>query len=264
LLKLATACNNCHVLFPAKRIIRRTLRRFGYDFRRVQHFGEPTLLDFLVSRKIDLILDVGANEGQFTQAIRNAGYGGEIVSFEPIGNVFAKLAANAARDRKWTARRLALGDQRGRSEISVTAHTVFSSFMAQSAMLQGWDPGTAVVAREEVEVATLDEIVGDFADRRVFLKIDTQGFERQVLAGARASLERILGVQLELPIVHLYKGVWSLPEAIRYMEERGFAVAQIHTVAHLNDDRVSLAEVDCVFRRADAVGLDSREAAACG
>src|SRR5215470_10384051 len=110
-----------------KRFARQSIRRFGWDLRRVEHFGEPNLADFLRHQAIDLVLDVGANEGQFAIDLREAGYTGEIVSFEPIATVFPKLAANAAGDSHWTARHLAIGDRNGTAELAVTAHTVFSS-----------------------------------------------------------------------------------------------------------------------------------------
>jgi len=104
-------------LSPLKRLIHQTLQSVGWDLRRVGNFREPNLADFLHCRAIDLVLDVGANEGQFAMALRDAGYAGEIVSFEPISFVFAKLAANAVRGHHWTARRQALGDRVGWAKI---------------------------------------------------------------------------------------------------------------------------------------------------
>lgn len=236
------------MLSLAKHSVRRTLRRFGYDFRRIEHFGEPTLMDFMASREIDLVIDVGANEGQFALELRGAGYVGEIVSFEPIGDVFAKLQANAGRDRQWTARRLALGDKPGRALIDVTELSVFSSMRPQSARLNGWHPGTKIIGREDVEVSTLDSVFGEYEGRRVFLKIDTQGYEQRVLEGASASLGRVLAVQMELTVEHFYEGVWSLTEAAGFMERAGFAIAQVRPVVYL-EDHASLGEIDCVFRR---------------
>jgi FkbM family methyltransferase len=237
------------MLPPLKRLARQSIRRFGWDLRRIEHFGEPTLADFLRFQAIDLVLDVGANEGQFAIDLRDAGYAGEIVSFEPVASVFTKLAANTARDRHWTARHLALGDRHGTAELAVTAHTVFSSMKPQAERLRDWHPGTAVTGSETVEITTLDQIFAPFAERKVLLKIDTQGFEQQVLAGATASLPKIAAVQLELPVVHFYENVWSLTDAIAFMERAGFAVAQLRPVVYL-PGTASLGEIDCVFRRA--------------
>ena len=237
------------MLRPLKRLARQSIRRFGWDVRRVEQFGEPNLADFLRFQAIDLVIDVGANEGQFAIDLREAGYAGEIVSFEPIASVFAKLAANCARDRHWTARHLALGDRVGTGKLAVTAHTVFSSMKPQAKRLRDWHPGTAVIGSETVDIATLDQIFPHFAGCKVLLKIDTQGFEQQVLAGATASLPKIAAVQLELPVVHFYENVWSFADAIAFMERAGFAIAQLRPVVYLPGTG-SLGEIDCVFRRA--------------
>src|SRR5579864_5352985 len=123
-----------------KHLARQSIRRVGWDVRRIEHFGEPNLVDFLRYQAIDLVLDVGANEGQFALNLREAGYTGEIVSFEPILSVFQKLATTAARDRRWTAQRLALGDDCGTAVIAVTAHSVFSSIKPQSGRMRDWHP----------------------------------------------------------------------------------------------------------------------------
>jgi FkbM family methyltransferase len=232
-----------------KRQFRRGLQRFGYDLRRTENFEVPNLFDFLVSRQVDLVLDVGANTGQFATNLRNAGYAGDIVSFEPVYRVFEQLAKNAALDPNWKTAYLALGAVSGRRKINVSDNTVFSSFREQSSVATRWSPDTAVVRTEEVEVATVDEILEPFRGRSVFLKIDTQGYERQVLEGARACLKVASGVQLELPIVHFYRNTWSLSEAIDFMWKAGFIVSQIAPVNFHKEDRVSLVEVDCVFRR---------------
>jgi Methyltransferase FkbM domain len=103
-----------------------------------------------------------------------------------------------------------------------------------------------------VEVQRLDDIFSRFKGRRVFLKIDTQGFEREVLEGAQESLKEIVGVQAELPIVHLYRGVWSLPEALAYMSKRGFVLGQVRPTNFDSEERVTLLELDCIFRRETA------------
>jgi hypothetical protein len=111
--------------------------------------------------------------------------------------------------------------------------------------------GNAAVARTEmIEVRALDEVCPRVKGN-VLLKIDTQGYERQVLEGALAVLPAMKGVLMELPIVHLYKGTWQLHEAIAFMAAAGFVPAQIHPVNYHSADGVSLIEVDCLFRPLD-------------
>lgn len=243
---------------PLKRLIHQTLQSVGWDLRRVGNFREPNLADFLHCQAIDLVLDVGANEGQFAMALREAGYAGEIISFEPISFVFAKLAANAARDHDWTARRQALADHVGGAKIEVTARTVYSSMKPQAALRRdSQDPDTAVIGVEAIEVTTLDHIFAEFAGRKVFLKMDTQGFEQQILMGAARSLPEVAAVQLELPVVHYYERVWPLTEAIGFMARAGFVIAQVRPV-HYIPGTASVAELDCVFQRQEPSGVKSQ------
>ena len=235
-----------------KRTIRRAARALGYDFRKIVDFNTPSLADFLSSRGIDLVLDVGANVGQFAIGIRAKGYSGDIISFEPIASEFRELKERAKGDRRWDVRNLALGEKSGCATINVSERTVFSSFLPQTSTARYADESAAVTRVEEVDVARLDEIFDPFRQRNVFLKIDTQGYERPVLEGAARILTHLKGIQLELPIVHLYQRTWHLDEAIGYMRERRFFLSQITPVGFHWEDRASLLEVDCVFRRAYA------------
>lgn len=235
-----------------KRIVRRAARAIGYDFRKIVEFNAPSLVDFLSSRGIDLVLDVGANVGQFASGIRAKGYTGDIVSFEPIASEFRELKEKARSDRRWDVRNLALGEKSGYATINVSERSVFSSLLPQTSAARNADEFSAVTRSEQVDVARLDEIFDSFRDRNVFLKIDTQGYERPVLEGAARILTYLKGIRLELPIVHLYQRTWHLDEAIGYMRARRFFLSQITPVGFHWEDRASLLEVDCVFRRAYA------------
>ena len=213
--------------------------------------GQPGLLAFLESRGVDLVFDAGANEGQFGLWLRECGYAGRIVSFEPVRAMFEVLEARAEADGNWDAYRIALGETPGGAAINVSELSVFSSLLAHRDTATSFDPAAAPVRTEEIEIATLDHFAVRYAGARAFLKSDTQGSERQVLLGAEATLPTLWGVQRELPIVHFYAGAWTIAETIAFMSERGFVVAQMHPVNYHPADPVSWVEADCVFRRAD-------------
>jgi len=213
--------------------------------------SEPGLIEFLQARQVDVVFDVGANEGQFGLSLRERGYRGQIVSFEPIHAAFEILQGRAAQDEGWQAHPVALGDAPGTAVINVAALSVFSSILSHRNAATAFDPRAAPTRTEEISVSTLDQFAPAFAGRSCFLKVDTQGYERQVLLGAKETLAQLQGVQMELPLVHLYSEVWGLGEAIRFMADRGFVVAQMHPVNFHHADPVSWVEADCVFRRTD-------------
>jgi FkbM family methyltransferase len=208
----------------------------------------PGAVDFLHSRDVDLVLDVGANSGQYGQSLRDHGYRGRIHSFEPIKAVYEDLTLAAAQDALWSTSQCAMGAADGSAEINVSDFTVFSSIRKSTALSAAFDSTSSVVRKETVKVVTLDSVdLG--AARAVFLKIDTQGYEREVLAGAAQTLARCVGLQLELPVEHLYEDVWSFNEALRYVDALGFAPAQFRMVNPLHDDPAAGIEFDCIFRR---------------
>lgn len=172
-------------------------------------YVDPKLPEFLRSFEIDLVLDVGANTGQFAQELFTAGFRGRIVSFEPLAKAHAQLVRAGAENPRWTvAPRCALGAARGEQTLHIAGNLESSSLLeilpahVRAARRSGY------VDAETVSVYTLDEIATDYlaAATAPFLKIDVQGFEEQVLQGAAAILPKVKGLQAEMSLVPLYKG----------------------------------------------------------
>lgn len=234
-----------------KWLVLRTLRqRAGIEFVRARK--NPNLMDFIENRTIDLILDVGANTGQFGQWTRNRGYAGQIISFEPVKEAFRELENAARRDDRWTVKNLALGSSSGVMAINVSKNSQFSSFNDLTTTARSFDPDAEFTTSESVVVRTLDEAVpARDSSSNVLLKIDTQGYERPVLEGAKETLKEVKGVFLELPVVHIYKNNWLFHEGVAYMNDLGFVLAQVHPVNVHNRARDSAVEFDCLFRPVD-------------
>lgn len=102
---------------------------------------------------------------------------------------------------------------------------------------------------EQVEVRRLDGVLEGDPAKSVSLKMDVQGFEKQVLEGAKDPLKRTNAIYVELPIAHLYEGLWTFAEAVAYMENLGFTPAQFRTLTALPHDRALATEFDCLIRR---------------
>lgn len=227
----------------ATRLAKSALEGLGFEFQR-----STTLRRFLATHPIDLVVDAGANLGQFAQLIRAKGYKGRIWSFEPVSHVFQALSATAAGDSLWQVSQCALGSVPGEAQINVSANHTLSSFLPASKMLDAYDSNHATVA-ETVRIETLDHVLKDDPARSILLKIDVQGFEKPVLEGAKDVLRRVHALYVELPVEHLYEGGWTFAEAIQYLDDLGFAPAQFRTVNSLPDDRASAVEFDVLFRR---------------
>jgi FkbM family methyltransferase len=249
-----------------KQLLRSLLTRLGIDVRAAP--PEPDTMDFLRSRQVDTVLDVGANVGQFGESLRSRGYHGRIISFEPVHSVFQSVNRRAVRDGNWEAHNYALGAASGASTINVAKLSVFSSILRTRKEAVEFHEGAVTLHEESIQMRTLDEVAFELSGT-LFLKIDTQGYEKQVLLGGHRTLPRLKGVLMELPLIHLYQGTWQFHEAIKFMAAAGFVLAQIHPVNYHTKDSVSLLEVDCLFRKQSQDGrespaADSRDAGAVG
>jgi FkbM family methyltransferase len=227
------------------RVLRAIYKRLG-----VQHVGKRRvrdIVDFIADRKIDVVIDVGANVGQFGESLRAGGYRGKIVSFEPIASAFQTLAKKAAEDGNWEVHQCGLGAAPGVATLNVSELSVFSSIMESTSVASLHDKRITVDHTEEISIRTLDEVAAAISGK-IFLKVDTQGYERKTMEGGRQTLPRLLGILLELPVVHAYKGSWRFDEAIKFMDDAGFVPAQILPVNYHTVDNVSAVEFDCLFR----------------
>jgi FkbM family methyltransferase len=205
------------------------------------------LIDFVEDRQIDVVIDVGANVGQFGESLRQGGYRGRLVSFEPVESVYQTLASKVASDSKWEVHHCGLGATSGSAKLHVSELSVFSSILDMTSAAGLHDSRMAVDHVEEIPIRTLDEVASGLSGR-IFLKIDTQGYERQVIEGGPQTIRRSLGILMELPIIHVYEGEWQFHEALKFMEEMGFVPAQIQPVGFHGKDKVAAVEFDCLFR----------------
>jgi FkbM family methyltransferase len=214
--------------------------------------GVRQLLLGLQRFEIDLILDVGANIGQFAREIRAFGYAGRIVSFEPLADAHRSLAEAASNDGAWQVHpRCAIGDRDGEIAINVSANSVSSSLLPMTDAHVGAAGASAYVGRETVPLKRLDGAAGSYLESAVhpFLKIDTQGFEWQVLDGAALSLPRLRGVLCELSLVELYEGQRLWREVVERLENAGFTLWNLQPgFADPRDGRT--LQIDAVFFRA--------------
>jgi FkbM family methyltransferase len=178
----------------------------------------------LTAHQVDVVLDVGAARGDYARELREFGYDGRIVSFEPLSDAFAELARLSNDDPRWTAMNLALGSEQGEAVINVASNSDSSSLLPMETTHTDSAPHVTYVRQETINVEPLDVVAVDLlsADARPFLKIDTQGFEREVLDGAKNTLDQCVGLQLEVSFVPLYEGGMLVDESIAYAYDRGF------------------------------------------
>ena len=245
--------------------LQRLARRFGYDLTPSKKAKPPSaqLAAVLARFAISCVLDVGANRGQYGAMLRAWGYRGRIVSFEPLADAHGALARRARADRSWqVAPRMALGGQDGEVEIAVSAESDMSSILPQNALLKEVSPSSAVIGRETVPLRRLDGVVGSYltSEDRVFLKIDTQGYEARVLAGAGGLIERLSGIQLEMSLLPIYEGEQDFRTTFDQLVAAGFEPYLLLS-GYFERKLARQLQVDGVFMRSSALPEDARPAA---
>lgn len=236
-----------------KRVLRNFLLKQGYVYARGSQTGHPLARrrKILDDAGINLLLDVGANSGQYARQLRReVGYTGRILSFEPQEAAFRTLQANAEGDAAWEVFHLALGDAETSLEINVAGNSYSSSFLEMLPAHLASAPESRYVGRETIQVRTLDALFPDLcqAGDRVYLKMDTQGFESRVLKGAEASLDRIAVIQMELSLVPLYEGEMLFHEMCAHMKSKGFRLVAVEP-GFSDPGTGELLQMDGIFRR---------------
>jgi FkbM family methyltransferase len=240
----------------------RLLSALGAFSQRFSRFQRPAqiepgrILKSWVKRlNIDLVVDVGANEGQFVERMRDMAYGGQIVSFEPLHEAFDKLNAKFGSTSNWRGLQLALGERDEELTMEVAGNSMMSSSLLH--MLPNHVeayPASAIYKTETVKVRRLDETLRPKLNgaNRLFLKIDTQGFEDHVLRGAQGILEYVALLELELSLVPLYESQSLLPEMMNFVADLGFLPVDLGR-GFADDVRGRLLQVDGLFVRSDLI-----------
>jgi FkbM family methyltransferase len=256
-----------------KKSVLRVSRFFGYEIVPLREMKERDfalhLRAVLAYQNIDCILDVGANVGQYHDFLRDKVlYGGPIVSFEPVSRNIDRLLDRARFDRAWHIEGYALGAAEGSLPLNVMVSDQFSSFLEpDNSRAQDLGESNVPSHVETVTVHTLDTVLPALRERlgfeRPYLKLDTQGFDMEVLRGGSDSLSTVLALQTEASVIGIYKGMPTYMEMIRYLGERGFELSGLYPVGR--DSSLRLFEFDCVMIRAiDPLALTSVVATACG
>jgi len=213
-------------------------------------------LDELLRRyQINCVLDVGARRGEYGLWLRGAGYKGRIVSFEPVRQNIAQLRATASRDPGWAVQPYALGAAEGKAQINVTNHTNFSSFRTPGKLASEiFAVESQIVSTEEVTIRRLadvfDDVTRELGEPRVYLKMDTQGFDLEVLRGAREKLHHVLALQSEMAVQPIYEDNPTFDQAWPEIASYGYSFSGMFPVTL--DPRMRLVEFDCVAVRDDA------------
>lgn len=234
--------------------LRRTVNRFGLDIVRDPFPRRIARLCALLG--VADVFDVGANAGQYATFLRDAGYRGTIVSFEPLAQPARALGARAARDPRWLVEQVALGARPGQVSVHVAGNSYSSSVLPMLDAHLAAAPESHYVGAESATMSTVDDMVARHQPvlRRTLLKIDVQGYEWEVLTGAAGTLPSVAAVQVELSLVPLYSGQRLMADIVDRLTDAGLELWSLEP--GFRDPRDGrMLQCDGVFVRAASISV---------
>ena len=197
---------------------------------------------------INVLFDIGAADGGYVKNMRKFGYTKKIISFEPLKSSFEGLKKAASKDNNWLYNNYALGNENTKSVINIAGNFDSSSILNMLPMHINSAPESKFVAQQEIEIKKFDSIIDSFCKKedRIMIKIDTQGYEKNVLEGASESLDRVSIIQIEMSIVPLYENGLLIFDMVKYLSDKGFMLFSLEN-GFANRETGQLLQVDGIF-----------------
>lgn len=185
-------------------------------------------LEFLVGQierhEVELVLDIGANSGQFAADLILSGYSKRIQSFEPVNAQFAFLKKRASKNSNWLTYNIAFGDRNAEEKIFVSSNSgLSSSFLTMNHIHTDNFPSTKVTGSEIVKMQTIHDYIQltGIDPRNTLLKLDVQGFESKVLVGCQEQLKHFALCFLEVSLIPLYNEESNFLEILNFLNKNG-------------------------------------------
>ena len=234
------------------RLSEQFLKKNGFDIIPSYYVKHPILLrlEHIAGSGYDLVLDVGANTGQFAKEIRYNGYKQKIISFEPLDECFKVLSEAAKNDPLWEVSHHALGEKPEQLSINISENRYSSSILNIGTSHLEAEPKSQVYTTQEISVICLDDIYSGICSPsdKVFFKIDTQGYELKVLSGAEKCLKNISGLQVEMSLRVLYDSQPLFYDIYNYLTNYGFKLVSLEP-SFIDASTHELLQVDGLFLR---------------
>jgi len=232
--------------------IKKSLWKLNIDLDRFSStknylYRRQKILDYY---NIDTVLDVGANIGQYAVELRELNYRNKIISFEPMQNEFKILENKTISDNKWEAFNYALGSKNDKEKINISHNSFSSSILNILPTHIDNAPESKFKESEDIQVKKLDSVFNDLVSNnsKSYLKIDTQGYEKEVLIGAFDSLKKIDCIQIEMSLTPLYSNDASFDELFKLLNSKDFKLVGFES-GFTNTKTGELLQLDGIFVR---------------
>jgi len=206
-------------------------------------------MDLIHRNNVNIVLDVGANRGHYAHHLRQSGYQGLIVSFEPIAAEHKRIVDRSNNDDLWQSFPWALGAEDGQKPFNVLdtadgGETVLSSFLTMTA-------ASFSTKVQNVEIRRLDSILPEITklipDPRIFLKMDTQGLDLHVWEGTGTWQDKVCLLQSEISVKPLYADMPPYTQSLDVFGRAGFELCDLFIVRRTSSGNI--LEYDSLMER---------------
>jgi FkbM family methyltransferase len=229
-----------------KKYLRKIIQKTGFDFHK--YYPTPNKLNWLKDRKIRIVLDVGANVGQFVKEIRETLPNAFIYSFEPLAECFSKLNENLKGDKNFKAFNFALGEKDEEVTMNHSVYSPSSSILEMAKAHKDLFPHTKEATPEKITIKRFDDIKNLNLEKEILLKIDTQGYEDRVLRGMPETLKGVKIIIIETSFVELYEGQKLFDGMYEMLKDLGFCYKGA-LQQKINNKTGEVVSEDSIFER---------------
>lgn len=235
---------------PVKHNIKRLIEQItGLSISRNRNNFDNTRNSLIRELLPYLTLDCGANAGQWGTNFKEEFPELRLISFEPLVESFKILEEKSRKYKHWVAHNVALSSFSGSATIHFASNQGMSSSLNRPLLHSKVHPEITFEESLEVSVSTLDNFHLD--GNRIFLKIDVQGHENELLLGAAESLKSVALIEIESSYTPLYDSEVSHHELLSKLSTLGFIPYSFGNVHH--DLRGRVWQLDTLLVRSDYI-----------
>ncbi|MDP9005246.1 MAG: FkbM family methyltransferase [Verrucomicrobiota bacterium] len=234
-------------------LLRRFAQSLGWDVSRATSFGKNPFIDVrqLAATPPRIVFDVGANEGQTAEELKEIFPDAKLYCFEPYVAAFRALQEKFSGDPNIFLERSALGDRKGETTLYENAESVTNSLLPNAPEADLSQPASFAtpIGQSTVSITTIDNFCTERSiDQIDFLKVDSQGFDLRILQGARRQLSehRVSFIVVEMLFAPLYSGQAHFHEIYEFLTSLGYRLVGLYAV-HRSETGVILW-CDALFR----------------
>jgi len=247
-----------------KDAVKRLLSAAGYELRKQARPGAATphrpvgelvaVMEDLKARGLSpkSIVDIGANQGHWSAAVASVFPQAAYFLFEPVAQCEGALAAFVRGHPKSRYWRVAVGPEEGVAEMDVVLTQDGAPTTGSTLVVAHHDPSYQV-RKTPVRVVSLDGLLasGELPAIPDIVKIDVEGYEKDVLSGAKQLLGRTEVFILECSLYRFWGKNLLFRESLALMEEYGYELYDFVGFNRRPRDG-ALGQTDAMFVRRDS------------